>query len=93
MEPDMDCPVCGADAEQIATTIDGMSIACPTCGEYEISNAVLATEAWQRLAPEQRCQIQDEAKRSAQPGARPMITADMIAADSEAGEQSVPISN
>ena len=37
----MDCPVCGADAEQIATTIDGMSIACPTCGKYEISNAVL----------------------------------------------------
>jgi hypothetical protein len=31
----MDCPICTADAEQIATAIDGMGIICPTCGEYE----------------------------------------------------------
>src|SRR5712671_5221859 len=26
---DMDCPICGANAEQIPTTIDDVSIVCP----------------------------------------------------------------
>ena len=92
MELNMECPVCGANAEQIATTTDDLSTACPTCGEYDISSSVLAKD-WRRLEPEERSQVLDEAKRSAQPGARPMITADMIAADIEVSEQSAPISN
>jgi hypothetical protein len=79
MEPDMDCPVCGANAEQLPTTIDAMSIACPTCGEYDISTSV-RIEDWQRLEPQERRDVLDEAKRSAQPGARAMITADLVAA-------------
>ena len=49
----MDCPVCGGTAEEIPTTIDGNSIHCPTCGEYDISSSVLATKSWQELEPEQ----------------------------------------
>jgi predicted RNA-binding Zn-ribbon protein involved in translation (DUF1610 family) len=89
----MSCPVCGANAEQITSTIDGVSIVCPMCGEYDISSSVLTTEQWQRLEPEERCDVLDEAKRSAQPGARPMITTNLIAADIELGEQSVAISD
>ncbi len=89
----MSCPVCGANAEQITSTIDGVSIVCPMCGEYDISSSVLTTEQWQRLEPEERCDLLDEAKRSAQPGARPMITINLIAADIELGEQSVAISD
>ena len=88
----MNCPVCDANAEQIASTIHGMSIACPTCGEYDISSSVLA-EDWQRLEPEERCDALNKAKCSAQPGARPMITAYLFAADLELGEQSAAISN
>src|SRR5260370_24672236 len=36
---DMDCPICGANAEQIPTTIDDVSIVCPTCGEYDVASA------------------------------------------------------
>ncbi len=89
----MSCPVCGANAEQITSTIDGVSIVCPMCGEYDISSSVLTTEQWQRLEPEERCDVLDEAKRSAQPGARPVITTNLIAADIELGGQSVAISD
>jgi hypothetical protein len=63
------------------------------CGAYDISSSVLITEQWQRLEPEERCDVLDEAKRSAQPGARPMITTNLIAADIELGEQSVSMSD
>jgi hypothetical protein len=79
MEPDMYCPVCGIDAQEVTTTIDGMSIACTTCGEYEISNVVLATEEWQRLAPDERTDLLNEAKRSTRPGTRPMIASYSLA--------------
>jgi hypothetical protein len=66
----MDCPVCTANAEQIVTAIEGMGIICPTCGEYEVSSSVLAAEDWQRLDPDERCDVLDDAKRSGQPGVR-----------------------
>jgi predicted amidophosphoribosyltransferase len=83
----MDCPVCTANAEQIAAAIDGMGIICPTCGEYEVSSAVLAAEDWQRLDPDERCDVLDNAKRSGQPDVRPMITNDLLAAYMEAREE------
>jgi hypothetical protein len=70
----MDCPICGANAEQIPTTIDDVSIACPTCGEYDVASTILAAGQLQKLEPEQRRDVLDQAKRSAAPGARPMIT-------------------
>ncbi len=63
------------------------------CGEYDISSSVLTTEQWQRLEPEERGDVLDEAKRSARPGARPMITTNLIAADVELGEQSAAMSD
>jgi hypothetical protein len=75
----MNCLVCGAKAEQTAATIDGVSIRCPVCGEYDVSSSAIATEQWQRLAPEERRDALDQAKRSAQPGARPMITTYLLA--------------
>jgi hypothetical protein len=38
----MSCPVCGANAEQITGTIDGVSIVCPMCGEYDVASSVIA---------------------------------------------------
>ena len=50
----MNCPICCANAEHIMSTIDGLSIACPICGEYDVASSVLATEQLQRLEPEDR---------------------------------------
>jgi predicted RNA-binding Zn-ribbon protein involved in translation (DUF1610 family) len=50
----MNCPVCGADAEQLAATGDSVSINCPKCGEYDIAGSVLATEQLERLDPDER---------------------------------------
>ena len=89
----MNCPVCGANAERMMSTIDGVSVACPMCGEYDVSNSVLATEQLQRLEPEARGAALNKAKRCAQPGTRPTITTNLLAADIELGEQSVAISD
>ena len=75
----MNCPVCGASAEQIPATIDGVSIVCPECGEYDVSSSIIATGQWQRLEPEERGDTLNKAKRSALPGARPMITPYLLA--------------
>jgi hypothetical protein len=75
----MDCPVCGTNTEEISTTADGLRIVCSTCGEYDISSAVLGSEQWQRLDTEGRCDVLDDAKRSAQPNARPMIATYLLA--------------
>jgi hypothetical protein len=90
----MNCPVCFANSGQIATTIDGTGIICPTCGEYDVSNSVLAAEEWQRLYPVERSYVLEEAKRakrSAQPATRQMITNDLLATYMQAGEQSVAV--
>jgi hypothetical protein len=83
----MDCPVCTANAEQIATTIDGIGIICPTCGEYDVSSSVLAAEDWQRLEPDKRRDVLNDAKRSGQPGVRHTITNDLLAAYMEPAEE------
>jgi hypothetical protein len=70
----MNCHVCGATAKQVATMTDGVTIVCPTCGEYDVSSSVLATGQLQKLEPERRRGVLDHAKRAAQPGARPEIT-------------------
>src|SRR5712671_4971243 len=67
--------------QQIATTIDDVSIVCPTCGEYDVASAVVATGHLQKLGPEQRRDALDQAKRSAHPGARPMITDYLLSAE------------
>ncbi len=81
MELDMDvvnCPVCGANAEQLTPMGDKRSINCPTCGEYDISESILAAEQWKGLGPDERRGALETAKRSADPDARPMITTDLL---------------
>src|SRR5713226_9065206 len=68
---DMDCLICGANAEQIPTANDGVGIFCPICGEYDVARAVLATGQLSKLEPDQRRDVLDKAKHSAQPDARP----------------------
>jgi hypothetical protein len=45
----MDCPICGAIAERIATTIGGVSIGCPMCGEFDVASSVIASGQLQGL--------------------------------------------
>jgi hypothetical protein len=89
----MNCPVCGANAEQIMSTIDGVSVVCLMCGEYDIATSVLATEQLQRLEPTKRGDALNKARRSAQPGERPMITTNLLAGEIELSEQSVAMSD
>lgn len=70
----MDCPICGAIAERIATTIESVGIACPMCGQFDIASSVIATGQLQGLALEERADVLGRAQRSAEPGARPVIT-------------------
>jgi hypothetical protein len=75
----MNCLVCGAKAELVDVTLDGVSIACPKCGEYDVSSLAIATGQMDSLEPEQRRDALNEAKRSAQPGARPVIITHLLA--------------
>jgi hypothetical protein len=49
------------------------------CGEYDVASAVLATGQLQKLEPEKRGDVLDKARRSAEPGARPVITPYLLA--------------
>jgi hypothetical protein len=69
----MKCLVCGADAERTPDGIGGTGIVCPVCGTYDIENAVIAAGQLRELVPEERSEILEKAKRSAQPGTRPLI--------------------
>jgi hypothetical protein len=75
----MKCFVCGAKAQKSATTIDAVSILCPVCGEYDVSSSAIATGQMEELEPEQRRDALVQAKRSAQPGTRPMINTYLLA--------------
>jgi hypothetical protein len=70
---DMNCPVCGADANDVTATADNTSVVCAACGEYEISSSVLAGEQWLSLEAKERRDLLDDARRSAEPGMRPVI--------------------
>jgi hypothetical protein len=78
-EPRHGLPISGAIAEQIRTTIASMTIICPMCGEFDVASSVMATGQLQKLEPDQRGDVLDKARRSAQPGARPVITPYLLA--------------
>ena len=75
----MKCFVCGAKAQKIAATIDAMGIVCPVCGEYDVSSSAIVTGQMEKLEPEQRRDALVQAKRSAQPGTRPIINTYLLA--------------
>jgi predicted RNA-binding Zn-ribbon protein involved in translation (DUF1610 family) len=74
----MNCPICNANAQKIRTTIDGMTIVCPMCGEYDVSGSVVARQL-RTLEPKERGEVLNKARRSAEPGARPVITNYLLA--------------
>jgi hypothetical protein len=76
---DMECPICGAIAERIATTIDSVGIACPMCGEFDVASSVVASGQLQGLALHERSDVLGRAQRSAEPGGRPLITPYLLA--------------
>jgi hypothetical protein len=75
----MDCPVCGTNTEEISATADGLRIVCSTCSEYDISSAVLDSEQWQGLDRDERSDVLEDAKRSAQPDAHPVVAMYLLA--------------
>jgi hypothetical protein len=75
----MYCLVCGAEAQQIPIITDGATIFCPMCGEYDVESMVVATGLMQKLGMEERADVLDKARRSAETGARPLITRYLLA--------------
>src|SRR5262249_26828318 len=75
----MDCPICGSIAKTIASTIGSVGIACPMCGEFDVANSVIASGQLRGFALEERADVLSRAQRSAELGARPMITPYMLA--------------
>jgi hypothetical protein len=49
------------------------------CGEFDVASSVIATGQLQNLEPDQRGDVLDKARRSVQPGARPVITPYLLA--------------
>jgi hypothetical protein len=70
----MQCRICDGLAEELPNTIDGMSIHCDRCGDYDISGSVADGDLLQPFDPEERRVALESAKRSAPQGKRPMIT-------------------
>jgi len=74
----MECPICGAIAEQISTALDRIGVGCPKCGDFDISRSVIAAGQLQQLTLEKRADVLDKARRAAD-GARPIITSYLVA--------------
>ena len=70
----MQCPICDGLADDLPNTIDGKSIHCSRCGDFDVSGSVYDAGMLQQLDPEERREVLENAKRSAAQGKRPMIT-------------------
>ena len=70
----MQCPICDGLAEELPNTIDGKSIRCPGCGDFDVSGTVYDAGLLEWLDPSDRDRALENAKRSAPQGHRPMIT-------------------
>jgi hypothetical protein len=70
----MQCPICDGLADDLPNTIDGKSIHCERCGDFDVSGSVYDAGLLQPLDPQERREALENAKRSAPHGERPMIT-------------------
>jgi hypothetical protein len=70
----MQCPICDGLADDLPNTIDGKSIHCERCGDFDVTGSVYDTGLLQPLDPEERREALENAKRSAPQGKRPIIT-------------------
>ena len=61
----MNCPACCANAEHFVSTNDGLRIACPICGEYDVASSVVATEQLRRLEPDERIDVLNKRRSAA----------------------------
>jgi hypothetical protein len=68
------CPICDGLAEDLPNTIDGKSIHCERCDDFDVSGTVYDPGYLERLDPEERRQALENAKLAAPQGKRPMIT-------------------
>lgn len=69
----MECPICAAIADSSATAIDGISVVCHV-REFDVARSVIASGQLQNLALEERANVLNMTRRSAEPGGRAMIT-------------------
>lgn len=72
------CPICDGLAEDLPNTIDGKSVHCDRCGDFDVSGTVYDPGYLERLAPDERRQALQNAKQGARPGTRPMITTNCL---------------
>jgi len=70
----MDCPICGAPAKDLPNAMDGKSISCSSCGDYDVAGSVYDSGKLQELEPEWRQRALGKARRWAESGKRPKIT-------------------
>lgn len=69
----MQCPVCGAVAEDITRGAhDGLVVRCHNCGDFEVAGSALNDLL--RLDGAGRAAALDKAKRFASAGTRPIIS-------------------
>ncbi len=74
----MQCPICDGLAEDLPNTIDGKSVHCDRCGDFDVSGSVFDTRFLERLDPEERRQALANAKHAAAQGRRLMITTNCL---------------
>jgi len=70
---DMDCLVCGADAREVESELDGVEIRCPDCGHFGVSGSLIAIQRGRHFDVQQtRWWL--ERRRQAFPDHLPVIT-------------------
>lgn len=68
----MQCPICGAVAENFSPGSDGLAVRCHNCGEFDVAGAALNDLL--RLDGAGRAAALDKAKGLSPAGSRPTIT-------------------
>jgi hypothetical protein len=73
----MQCPVCGAEAEdQSSGDFDGLIVGCRRCGDYAVAEGAL--NGFLRLDFDQRVAALDRARSDAGPGGKPVVSAAVL---------------
>jgi hypothetical protein len=72
----MQCPVCGAVAEDIGSNFDGLAVRCHNCGEFDVAGPALNDLL--RLDGTMRAAALDKARRRSSSGSRPTIDTDCL---------------
>lgn len=80
-----DCWVCGEESLELPVEIDGQRIACPVCGQYDISGTAIAEIiGGEPASPEQCAAMSHYIRRRQQGDSFPLITSDQLAEQKKA---------